>query len=69
MANIDRAFIDQVLSSTDIVDLIKEKLISQKMVQISRVCVLSITKKHLPSMFLHQNNSIIALVVVPTAML
>ena len=26
MANIDRAFIDQVLSSTDIVDLIKEKV-------------------------------------------
>ena len=26
MANFDRAFIDQVLSSTDIVDVIKEKV-------------------------------------------
>ena len=30
MANIDRAFIDQVLASTDIVDLIKEKVALSK---------------------------------------
>ena len=30
MANIDRAFIDQVLASTDIVELIKEKVALSK---------------------------------------
>ena len=69
MANFDRAFIDQVLSSTDIVDVIKEKVNLTKNGATLKVCVHFTTKKHLHSMSLRQNNFIIALVVVLTVML
>ena len=66
--SIPRQFIDDLLTKSNIVDVINARVKLKKADEIIKLVVRFITKKHHPSRSVRKNNSIIALVVGRKAM-
>lgn len=66
--SIPRPFIDDLLTKSDIVDVINTRVKLKKLAAIIKPAALSITKKHHPSRLVKRNSFIIALVVAHMVM-
>ncbi len=66
--SIPRPFIDDLLTKSDIVDVINTRVKLKKLAAIIKPAALSITKKHHPSQLAKRNSFIIALVVAHMVM-